>query len=96
MSDTTLTSMCYGHAAQPLNGVFKAVSRNLPELNCLVSEATHQKPEIGSRMNTATEPVEICGNVLCIMILVEICCREASMTFLTQICDRLIVIAGFD
>ena len=51
---------------------------------------SYLKPDICSRNASITDPVEICGNVLCIIILVELCHRKASMTFLTRICDLLV------
>ena len=37
VSYTIIKSTCYRRATLPLNGVFKAVSQNLPELHCPVT-----------------------------------------------------------
>ena len=62
----------------------------------LMSEVSHLKPDICNRNTSITNPVKICDNVLCIIISIEVCCREASMTFLAQRCSSVFAIAGFD
>ncbi|CCF49768.1 hypothetical protein NDA11_002039 [Ustilago hordei] len=47
-----------------------------------LSGGSRLKPNTCKRKASITNPVKICGNMLCIIALVEICHREASMTFL--------------
>ena len=62
----------------------------------IMSEVSRLKPDICNRNVSITNPVKVCGNMLCITDSVEVCHREASMTFLTRRCNSGFAIAGFD